>query len=1362
MVMTSSQISQLTAQSQQMGMQQMQHAAMISQQAGGMGGAGSGIGENLSGRVVNRGAAIAGPALGAGMALAGVDPFSMALKGGAAGFASGGIAGGLAGGMAAGGAVALPLMAAKYAGGQMMTGMQQQQQLQQQLQQSFHFQNRFGGRGFTRGEASTIGQQFRGMAAQRGPGGEHTTFEELSRLASNMGRMGMAQNTRSITEFQDNFKKMLTQVKAVAKAMSTSLEEAQEMMVGMRSSGVFRGQGQVAKDIRDIAGAGGLATSEVTGAMRIGSQISRMIGGRGRAGAEAGMQAIGMVGMAQQMGSLSEEDIYNVTGQTGAQGRQAMAAQMMQSSAAFLKSGLGRRVVASVAGKGGTLNAEAMEEYMYGGVGTGRTMQLAHANLAKIGRADFIRNEGRLRGQALGADPLIGVRALSGWLQQRGLDPNDDRTRIAMKRRMRGTSDEQLDAMLKMVQDLPKMQTQMAVSGARAEWSRRAQETRGRTGLQGVKKKFEAARDDVQNTLRQTGAEIYEDLTDMLDKWAADITGTVIQETAKGAADIAQDALKGGALGDYARARMGLGETGATRKALGGRRFGGLAAMAGGVTRRQAMKDAGDLERMTAAGYEINAVDQRNFDWAVGSARRTAKAYRMGVGGEAGQAAKSFGEKYRDELSTAAASGAISGSGWDRIQSFREYLAGSDDPEMKKIGEQLGRMDSEDAAAYMADIDSGTGIKASVLDSMKLPESRALLGGKAWKTDREATDAHADYFFGKTESDVKRRARLGIQEKKSFKGFIRFLQGKDQVGPRTEIMAIPGLGFGIRRLSAEQVEEQARAGERWRTEAGKITRGEQFLERSRVMLGDDQQAKDELRKKLIDENLELRAGVKDASLIEDPSKRARVEVNNMHMANMDVGSAAKSAGGIDKISDEKKQQLTRKYGKSWEELSEGALGAAEIVGEEERKARAQVFGEYGKRFAAAEIESGGTGFLKYNPKTGKSELSADAAKSLKASGKAGVAAAQKLAEAQETLSGLAGVGDEAEIAMFEKGQAQMQEAYKGLEDMTVAQKRAFAKGLRGAGGEFGRMRQTALAEASIQQQLEQKRTKGGAAGVMAQQLGLGIRGADLAGLDIKKQVQMMVGASGAEGEEKAALRKQLTAALESAKKGEMGEAAAGIRKAQTSPAMLRKEQASQDETAARQDPSYRALKGMHKLMGQLPNALADAMAGKKLKVDATGSFVTTSGSGDTECFPGFVKVTMADGTEKVIADIVEGDEVLSADPDTGELHTDVVVRKLVHELTRDLIIVNGVTATENHPFFVNDSWAQAANIKMGDTIKRLHGELHTEVVTSLVHLSRSEFAETTELDKVYNFETAKFHNYIAGGVLVHNEDKKKK
>lgn len=441
------------------------------------------------------------------------------------------------------------MMAAQYAGTQMLTGIQEQQHLNQQLRGSFGHMNSMGGRGFTSVEMHQIGNQFRQMETQRGPGGEFVTMDELGRLASNMGRMGMAQGVRNAKEFQEKFQEMMKTVKEVATAFSTSLEEAQKIMSSMRGSGVFGAARQAAAGglMRQVAAGGGLSLQEVSQIGQIGSQISRSIGGRGQAGFVAGMNTIGRVGAAVQSGVLSEEDIYNATGETGAAGRQAMATTMMQQEAQFFRSGLGRRVLASVAGKNGTIDPAMVQQYMMGGVTTGRTMQEAYAHLGQTGRANFIRNEGRLRGEAMAAFGGLGrAFAAKGWLTGHGMDiyNMDDRSMLFFQRKFKMDRD-QADSVIKMARELGTITERQKEGGWEDQTVRELEMQRRHVGIEGVKRKFEDARAAIQHSLRQVGADFAEDVRDTVESAINSMTGEYVRDVEKNLGGAISDLRKG-------------------------------------------------------------------------------------------------------------------------------------------------------------------------------------------------------------------------------------------------------------------------------------------------------------------------------------------------------------------------------------------------------------------------------------------------------------------------------------------------------------------------------------------------------------------------------------------------------------------------------------------------------------------------------------------------------------------------------------------------------------------------------------------------------------------------------------------------
>ena len=743
MVMTSSEISMLVGQQQMMMAGQMQHAAMISQQAGGQT-----QGENIMGRAVNTATGIGSPLIQGGMALAGADPFSMAIRGGMAGFGAGGIAGAAGGAALGAGAIGLPLMAAQYASQQVLEGMSQQQNLNTSLRQNYGFMGQ-NGRGFTQGGMSMIGQSIRQQTMQQGPTGEFAGFEELGQLASRMGQMGMGNNVRNAFEFNDKFKKMLTQVKEIATAFNTSLEQAQQVMSSMRGSGIFQNQGQIAQQIREVSMAGGLATSEVTGMMTVGSQLSRMIGGRGSSGAEGGIKAIGQIGLAQQMGLLDEETLFDLTGQHGAEGRRALATQRMQQSAQFLKSGLGRRVLASVAGANGMLDEESADE-VAGGVGTDRTMALAGKNLAKVGRANFIRNEGRLRGEMLkkfGAN--AGVANLSGWLEQRGMDPNSDRGQIFMSRRL-GISVEEVQQQLKEVRNLERLEDFQQDRTAEAEMREGVETYHKSKGIAGIKKKIDDAKNKVENTLRQKGADLFQFGSEMVDRWVAQVTGDFVTSMDRDIGEAVREAKKGWTESSKAtwEKRFGGG------RGLLGRQAGleGQLGMKGWkdqtrVGSAEAFDASGDLERYRDAGWGGIVTGGKDVRKQLATVRDIRNA---GMEGGAGAAFREFGAKHRDTLRSIAGTGGMQGQGMDFLSKFGDVLDKSGNEE---VAAAYGRANMEERARIARDVLGSAGLHDTANKVMGDVAGNARFGMGGWRTAGERQEARGGLMAaaGRTE-----------------------------------------------------------------------------------------------------------------------------------------------------------------------------------------------------------------------------------------------------------------------------------------------------------------------------------------------------------------------------------------------------------------------------------------------------------------------------------------------------------------------------------------------------------------------------------------------------------------------------------
>lgn len=526
----------------------------FSQQIG-MGGSPGMMSQQMMGGAMNRAYGIGAPLMTAGLGMMGLDPLSLGLKAGMGAWSSGagvmgaGIAGMGAAGMAAGG-----LALAGYAGNQIMTGAQQQQQLNTALRGSFNFMNPMTGQqGFSSGQMGQIGGMMRHMTHEFGPGGEVTGMGELTKMASNMGSMGMGNGVRDVQEFGRKFREMVQTAKTMATELGTSLQEAQQMMASMKGSGIFRASDQLKYTgaAKSAAFSGGLALSEVTAMGSIGAQISRSVGGLGRQGVFAGMNTIGQIGTATQMGVIGEDDIYNATGQTGAEGRQALATSSLSHAANFLRAGKGRRMLASLAGENGSLNEGSVQQLLSGGMSISETMRNSNQNLSKIGRANFIRNEGRLRGSALerlgGFLPAMQLRE---WGESKGIDINemDDRSMLFAQRQL-GMGRDEMDVAVRMAQRMPEILSQMRSSGEDQAFMDRLGQHRKTKGLDGVKMRFEQAREKVQGSLQKVGQDIFNEGAEQIERFMNKIAGTYEERFSAEAANAYKQAGFGGASG---------------------------------------------------------------------------------------------------------------------------------------------------------------------------------------------------------------------------------------------------------------------------------------------------------------------------------------------------------------------------------------------------------------------------------------------------------------------------------------------------------------------------------------------------------------------------------------------------------------------------------------------------------------------------------------------------------------------------------------------------------------------------------------------------------------------------------------------
>ena len=151
------------------------------------------------------------------------------------------------------------------------------------------------------------------------------------------------------------------------------------------------------------------------------------------------------------------------------------------------------------------------------------------------------------------------------------------------------------------------------------------------------------------------------------------------------------------------------------------------------------------------------------------------------------------------------------------------------------------------------------------------------------------------------------------------------------------------------------------------------------------------------------------------------------------------------------------------------------------------------------------------------------------------------------------------------------------------------------------------------------------------------------------------------------------------------------------------------------------------------------------------------------------CFVAGTKVTMADGTEKNIEEIVEGDEVLSFNEETLTTEAKKVIG-LKQPIHNDLVKYHFanqtyVVSTHDHPFYVND--LELASFRPDLTNERysIGKEVGKIKVGDLVNLptngSKTAIKEIELLPEedvqTYIITVEDNHNFYANNILVHNK-----
>jgi hypothetical protein len=180
------------------------------------------------------------------------------------------------------------------------------------------------------------------------------------------------------------------------------------------------------------------------------------------------------------------------------------------------------------------------------------------------------------------------------------------------------------------------------------------------------------------------------------------------------------------------------------------------------------------------------------------------------------------------------------------------------------------------------------------------------------------------------------------------------------------------------------------------------------------------------------------------------------------------------------------------------------------------------------------------------------------------------------------------------------------------------------------------------------------------------------------------------------------------------------------------------------------------------MMGHIADAEEDNYAPLALDggLAVLGGAAARAGGGSTTtvcCFAAGTPVLMDKG-KKAIELVRIGDQVVSRDPETGEISIKEVedVFKVYHESIRDLVYrtesgkVDHLRVSEDHPFWVQSKgWVQTADLKPGMKLWSFGGKPLTVVKMRSIRIGQI----------TYNLTVSDFHTYFVGNanVWVHND-----
>lgn len=468
-----------------------------------------------------------------------------------AGAIGGGMMGGIGGAVAGWGAGGVIGAGVGHVANSFMEGAHEQSAMERTLSQ-FQFSNGASrtGRGFNRNDSMQIGNMVRQM--ERVPE-MLTSFGELNRLMDKMGQMGLMQGVRDAGEFMKKFKDTINVIKDLSKVMGSTMEGALQAFGEARMSG-FYSKSDISKNVLNrqfTSSLTGMNQGQIGALQAYGAEMGHATGGSRRSGAQHMLRTAGQLGMANQLGILSNDQIMEMTGKEGAEGIQDLSAQMTQ---------LGYQMGNSNVGQALTLALGEMKDGRYTGkmdeqlVAKVRSGELSLSELKSLARGkastrgaklSFAAHKQRLRSEMVGAVGSEGIgMQLQEILGSRGWQ-NPDAQNLVMQRF--GASEEQANLLQQLMPNLQEMGTEMRVQGGQqARQQARNALTRERYSWDAIKNRIgKKIAHHTTDWAKDLGASVRDSFQNFADDFVDELAGSYTATLSKNSSHLVRDAMMG-------------------------------------------------------------------------------------------------------------------------------------------------------------------------------------------------------------------------------------------------------------------------------------------------------------------------------------------------------------------------------------------------------------------------------------------------------------------------------------------------------------------------------------------------------------------------------------------------------------------------------------------------------------------------------------------------------------------------------------------------------------------------------------------------------------------------------------------------